>query len=93
MADLTSPPLSKPLMRLRALLSAPQTGGQRRLRMSMYLAFLALAVGIGVQGFLALRQEALRASDAVILDLAGEQRSRTQQIGRASCRERVSLNV
>jgi len=82
MADLTSPPLSKPLMRLRALLSAPQTGGQRRLRMSMYLAFLALAVGIGVQGFLALRQEALRASDAVILDLAGEQRSRTQQIGR-----------
>ena len=82
MTDMISPSLSKPQSWLRALLSTPLTGGQRRLRLAMYLAFLALALGVGAQGALTLRQEALRAADTEILDLTSEQRSRTQQIGR-----------
>jgi diguanylate cyclase (GGDEF)-like protein/PAS domain S-box-containing protein len=58
--------------------------GQRRLRLSMYLAFGAVAVAVGVQGVLTLRHESLRAADVEILDLAGQQRTRTQQIGRQS---------
>jgi diguanylate cyclase (GGDEF)-like protein/PAS domain S-box-containing protein len=81
MAFSTSSPLQRPPTWLRALLSAPKSGGQRRLRLALYLAFLALGLGVCAQGYLAQRQETLRAADAEILDLAGQQRLRTQQIG------------
>ena len=77
-------PVSKPSRGWRGWVAAPMASGQRRLRLSMYLAFGAVAVAVGVQGVLTLRHESLRAADVEILDLAGQQRTRTQQIGRQS---------
>ncbi len=77
-------PVSKPSRGWRGWVVAPMASGQRRLRLSMYLAFGAVAVAVGVQGVLTLRHESLRAADVEILDLAGQQRTRTQQIGRQS---------
>ena len=54
----------------------------QRVRVAMYLAFLALALAVALQGFLSLRLESVRAVDAELLDLAGQQRKLAQQLGR-----------
>ena len=48
----------------------------------MYLVFLVLALAVALQGLLSLRLEAVRAVDAELLDLAGQQRKLAQQLGR-----------
>ena len=57
-------------------------GGERRVRVAMYLAFVTLAVAMLVQGWNALRLEALRAADADITGRAALQGTFSQQIGR-----------
>ena len=82
MAESRTPPLPLPPRTWRASVTGLLASGQRRLRVSMYFAFAAVAVAVAVQGALTLRHEHLRAADVEILDLAGLQRTRTQQIGR-----------
>ncbi len=57
-------------------------GGQRRVRVAMYLTFSILALGMLAQGWNTLRLETLRAADAEMLDRAAFQRAFSQQIGR-----------
>ena len=56
----------------------------RRVRISMYLVFLSLALAVLAQGALALRMESVRLADAELLDLAGDQRKMVQQLGRSA---------
>jgi diguanylate cyclase (GGDEF)-like protein/PAS domain S-box-containing protein len=58
--------------------------GQRRLRVAMYGAFVVLALAVLAQGWNTLRLEDERATDAVIQDKAGLQRTFSQQIGRVA---------
>ena len=61
---------------------AVRDGGQRRVRVAMYVAFVTLAVAMLAQGWNALRLEALRAVDAEITNRAALQGTFSQQIGR-----------
>ena len=65
-----------------AKLPLVRDGGQRRVRVAMYLAFVTLAVAMLAQGWNALRLEALRAADAEITNRAALQGTFSQQIGR-----------
>ncbi|HLL20248.1 MAG TPA: diguanylate cyclase, partial [Rubrivivax sp.] len=69
---------------LELVLRAPRVGdgGERRVRLAMYLAFLTLALAMLAQGWNALRLEALRAADAEITNRASLQGTFSQQIGR-----------
>ena len=58
--------------------------GQHRVRVSMYLAFVAVALAVGWQGLSNLRLEQVRTADAEILDRAGLQRTLAEAIGRAA---------
>ncbi len=60
--------------------------GHHRLRLGMYVAFLAIAAAVLVQGLGTLRVEDQRASDARIIDAAGAQRAELQHIGRTAAR-------
>ena len=57
-------------------------GGHHRVRLAMYAAFVVLALAVVLQGRQTLRLEALRATDAEILDQAGLQRTFSEQAGR-----------
>jgi PAS domain S-box-containing protein len=59
-------------------------GGARRVRVAMYTAFAMLAVAILAQSFSTLRLEDLRKADGQAQDLAGQQRTLSQQAGRAA---------
>jgi diguanylate cyclase (GGDEF)-like protein/PAS domain S-box-containing protein len=59
-------------------------GGARRVRVAMYTAFAVLAVAILAQSFSTLRLEDLRKADGQAQDLAGQQRTLSQQAGRAA---------
>ena len=54
----------------------------RRIRASMYLAFLVLALAVMVQATQTLGLEEVRMTDAELLDRAGEQRTLAEQLGR-----------
>jgi diguanylate cyclase (GGDEF)-like protein/PAS domain S-box-containing protein len=58
--------------------------GHHQVRVSMYLAFAAVALAVGVQGLSNVRLEDVRATEAEILDQAGLQRTFSQQIGRVA---------
>ena len=55
-----------------------------RVRTAMYLAFMVIGLAVVLQGVLSLRLEGLHASDAELLDRAGDQRKFAQQLGRAA---------
>jgi PAS domain S-box-containing protein len=57
-------------------------GAVRRIRASMYLAFLVLALAVMVQATQTLGLEEVRMTDAELLDRAGEQRTLAEQLGR-----------
>jgi PAS domain S-box-containing protein len=59
-------------------------GGARHVRVAMYTAFAVLAVAILAQSFSTLRLEDLRKADGEAQDLAGQQRTLSQQAGRAA---------
>ena len=65
-----------------AAASPPPAAAHGRVRRAMYLAFAALAVLALFQAGYAQRFEAIRAVDADIINLAGTQRTFTQQMGR-----------
>lgn len=73
-------------------LAPARDGGQRRLRLAMYLAFVTLAVAMLAQGWNALRLEALRAADAEITNRAALQGTFSQQIGRMAALIELSSN-
>ena len=53
----------------------------QRVRLGMYLAFLAVALAVVLQGTLTLRLESVRSVDAELLDRAGAQRKWVQELG------------
>ncbi len=59
----------------------PAQRPQRRLRLAMYLAFLALAVAVALQGAVTWHLESMRSIDAQLLDQAAEQRLLALQVG------------
>ncbi|MDP3613793.1 MAG: hypothetical protein Q8R98_18285, partial [Rubrivivax sp.] len=65
----------------------------QRVRVAMYLAFLALALAVALQGFLSLRLESVRAVDAELLVLAGQQRKLAQQLGRQAALLAQAVNM
>ncbi len=52
----------------------------RRVRWMVYLAFLAMALGVLAQAWVHVRMESARAGDAAMLDQAGYQRTFSQQV-------------
>ena len=90
MAD-TPPPLGTPAQPPPGSALGGALGGararfdelmQRRLRWVTYLSFLALALALAAQAWNTLRLEGVRASDAQVIDKAGQQAVMTQQIAR-----------
>ena len=54
----------------------------KRVRLGMYLAFLAVALAVVLQGTLTLRLESVRSVDSELLDRAGAYRKMVQEVGR-----------
>ena len=54
----------------------------KRVRLGMYLAFLAVALAVVLQGTLTLRLESVRSVDSELLDRAGTYRKLVQEVGR-----------
>jgi diguanylate cyclase (GGDEF)-like protein/PAS domain S-box-containing protein len=54
---------------------------QSRVRLSMYLAFAALALAVALQGEITWHLESVRSADAALVELAGEQRLLALQLG------------
>ena len=59
----------------------PAERPQRRLRLAMYLAFLALAVAVSLQGVVTWHLETMRSRDAHLLNQAADQRLLALQVG------------
>ena len=82
MAEAAPPETPLPPPSLREGNGAAAGQAQRQLRLVMYFAFAALALAVLAQGHYMFRLQALLATDPEIIDRAGNQRARPQQIGR-----------
>jgi PAS domain S-box-containing protein len=76
---MSSPALPQPKLNPRRVGS-----GARRVRTAMYSAFAILAVAVLAQSFSTLRLEEVRKADGEAQDLAAQQRTLSQQAGRAA---------
>ena len=84
MAPSEPPPNTAPPAWAAATSRPDDLRAARRVRLAMYLAFLVIGLAVVVQGVLSLRLEGVHASDAELLDRAGDQPKLVQQLGRAA---------
>lgn len=84
MAQSEPMPVDAPPTRGGAGLRPDDQKAALRVRLAMYLAFAVIALAVVVQAVLSLRLEAAHASDAELLDRAGDQRKMAQQVGRVA---------
>jgi PAS domain S-box-containing protein len=84
MAQSLPNPIQTPPARGGAASRLDDRNAALRLRLAMYLAFAVIALAVILQAALSLRLEAAHASDAELLDRAGEQRKMAQHFGRVA---------
>lgn len=75
------PPLHTDAPWAPASTPVPAERPQRRLRLAMYLAFLALALAVSLQGAVTWHLETMRSQDAHLLNQAADQRLLALQVG------------